>query len=84
MCNAKDRPVCPKCRYQSGNDWSQCSDRCPIAISPHHNADESATYGTTTPVSPSLLTSDQKKASQLHMTQEERAFQKSMENEIPY
>ena len=26
---------CPKCGHRSGDDWSQCSKRCPVPGSPH-------------------------------------------------
>ncbi len=25
---------CPKCGYQSGDDWSQCEQSCPMRMSP--------------------------------------------------
>lgn len=26
--------ICPVCEYTSGNDWSQCADKCPMPGSP--------------------------------------------------
>lgn len=27
--------VCPKCLMESGDDWQQCGEKCPIPFSPH-------------------------------------------------
>ena len=35
--------VCPKCRQDSGNDWSQCRGKCPLPMSPHYQPTNSAT-----------------------------------------
>jgi hypothetical protein len=29
--------VCPKCKAESGDDWSQCDKDCPMEMSPHFN-----------------------------------------------
>lgn len=84
MCNTTDRPACPKCRYESGNDWSQCSGRCPLSISPHHNQEESELYQTTSPVIPSSLTSAQKQESRDFMTREKLALAQATQDDIPY
>ncbi len=31
---------CPKCRYESGDDWSQCRGSCPMPMSPFFNMPE--------------------------------------------
>jgi hypothetical protein len=30
--------TCPKCGAESGNDWSECDNRCPMPGSPHYDA----------------------------------------------
>jgi hypothetical protein len=30
--------TCPKCGYETGNDWTQCEQCCPLLISPHYDA----------------------------------------------
>ena len=29
---------CPRCGYTSGNDWTQCENRCPMIQSPHYDS----------------------------------------------
>lgn len=41
--DANDQWVCPKCRSNSGNDWSQCEGRCPIKGSLHYTVTPSPT-----------------------------------------
>ncbi|HBI02300.1 MAG TPA: hypothetical protein DDY18_11840 [Flavobacterium sp.] len=36
--------TCPKCKFQSGDDWSQCGGKCPMTMSPHYNQDERIKY----------------------------------------
>lgn len=35
----KPKPVCPKCKATSSNDWQQCGGKCPVPVSPHFDAD---------------------------------------------
>lgn len=37
MSNDPKEPVCPKCRYPSGDDWKQCRGSCPMPGSPHYS-----------------------------------------------
>lgn len=34
---AKHQTRCPECGATSGDSWGQCSDRCPMPMSPHHD-----------------------------------------------
>ena len=29
--------VCPKCNNSTGNDWSDCGEKCPMPASPHYD-----------------------------------------------
>ena len=31
--------TCPKCKAESGDDWSQCKGRCPMPGSPHYSVE---------------------------------------------
>lgn len=33
-----DKITCPKCKYNSGDDWTQCGGSCPMVGSPHYKA----------------------------------------------
>jgi len=35
---------CPKCKWVSGNNWSQCQDSCPLEMSPHYDPACAAAY----------------------------------------
>lgn len=36
---------CPKCKFTSGNCWSQCEGSCPMPMSPHFKEEERKKYG---------------------------------------
>lgn len=36
---------CPKCRAISGDDWSQCNDKCPVKGSPHFDEETFKQFG---------------------------------------
>lgn len=36
---------CPKCKADSGNDWSQCQKKCPVDQSPHFDPETLEKYG---------------------------------------
>ena len=31
--------TCPKCGFQSGDDWAQCEGSCPMELSPFYDAE---------------------------------------------
>lgn len=36
MSNQNKAKKCPKCGFESGDDWAQCSGKCPMPMSPHY------------------------------------------------
>lgn len=36
---------CPKCGFNSGDDWSQCEGDCPMPMSPHYRKHEPGERG---------------------------------------
>lgn len=35
---------CPKCGWDSGDDWSQCKGSCPMPMSPHYNKSDNPMF----------------------------------------
>lgn len=43
----ENRMQCPKCKAYSGDDWSQCGEKCPMLGSPHYDEYEHSRHNMT-------------------------------------
>jgi hypothetical protein len=42
---SEDIITCPKCKRESGDNWSECEGSCPMPMSPYYNKAAAAKYG---------------------------------------